>query len=114
MAGQLWGTSSMGGYMYSDNLSRELRMAVQPGLRFRQFTDVKDPEHNARHKGATFNWNVYSDVGTQGTALVETNTMPETNFTIEQNSLTIKEFGNSVPYTGVLDDLSEQPVRMAA
>ena len=30
MAGQLWAVNSSGGYMYSDNLSRDLRMEVQP------------------------------------------------------------------------------------
>ena len=54
MSGQLWATNSLGGYAYSDNLSKELRMAVQPGLRFRQFADVKDPDHQGRHKGSTF------------------------------------------------------------
>lgn len=56
-------------------------------------------------------WNVYSDVATQGTTLVETSTMPETNFTITQGTLTITEYGNSVPYSGKLNDLSEQPVK---
>ena len=37
--------------------------------------------------------------------------MPESNFTITQGTLTITEYGNSVPYTGKLDDLSEQPVK---
>jgi len=54
---------------------------------------------------------VYSDVATQGRSLTETNTMPETNFTITQGTMTITEHGNSVPYTGKLDDLSEHPVK---
>jgi N4-gp56 family major capsid protein len=41
---------------------------------------------------------------------VETNTMPETNFTITQGTLTISEAGNSVPYSGKLDNLSKFPV----
>jgi N4-gp56 family major capsid protein len=53
---------------------------------------------------------VYSDVSTQGTTLTETNTIPETSFTISQGTMTITEAGNSVPWTGKLDDLSEQPV----
>lgn len=61
-----------------------------------QFCDVKDPDQNTRHKGAVFHWNVYSDVATQGTTLTETNTMPETQFTITQGTLTITEYGNSV------------------
>lgn len=43
--------------------------------------------------------------------MVETNTVPETNFTITQGTLTITEFANSVPYTGILDDLSYHPVK---
>lgn len=36
--------------------------------------------------------------------------MPTTNFTISQGQLQITEYGNSVPYTGKLDDMSKQPV----
>ena len=111
MPGQVWATDSLGGYMYSMSLSKKLRMAVQPLVKFRQFCDVKDATQQGRSKGDTFHWNVYSDVSTQGTTLVETNTMPETNFTITQGTLTITEGGNSVPFTGKLDDLSEHPVK---
>jgi len=116
MAGQVWGTDNLGGYMYSDQLSHELRMALQPVLRFRHFADVKDASQQGLHKGDTFRWNKYSDVATAGAALTENdnaggNPMPVTNFTISQESLTITEYGNSVPYTGKLDDLSYHPVR---
>ena len=110
MAGQVWSVNTSGGYMYADNLSRLLRMAVQPMVKFRQFCDVKDAAHQGLHRGDTFHWNVYSDVATQGTTLTETSTIPETSFTISQGTMTITEAGNSVPYTGKLDDLSEQPV----
>ena len=110
MAGQVWSVSTSGGYMYADNLSRQLRMAVQPIVKFRQFCDVKDAAHQGLHRGDTFHWNVYSDVSTQGSTLTETNTIPETSFTISQGTMTITEAGNSVPWTGKLDDLSEQPV----
>ena len=109
--GQLWVTNTLGGYMYSDNLSKVLRMAVQPLTKFRQFADVKDAAIQGKGKGQEFHWNVYSDVATQGTTLLETSTMPETNFTITQGTMTITEFGNSVPYNEKLDDLSEQPVK---
>ena len=110
MAGQVWSVNASGGYMYADNLSRQLRMAVQPIVKFRQFCDVKDAAHQGLSRGDTFHWNVYSDVATQGTTLTETNTIPETSFTISQGAMTITEAGNSVPWTGKLDDLSEQPV----
>ena len=111
MPGQLWVTDSLGGYMYSDSLSDVLRHAVQPMVKFRQFADIKDAAVQGKGKGDTFHWNVYSDVATRGGVLVETNTMPETNFTIVQGTMTITERGNSVPYTQKLDDLSEQSVK---
>lgn len=110
-AGQLWAVNTAGGYMYADKLSKELRMAVQPLVKFRQFCDVKDAAAQGKNKGELFTWNVYKDVATQGTTLVETNTMPETNFVISQGTLTMTEFGNSVPFSGKLDNLSEHPVR---
>jgi N4-gp56 family major capsid protein len=97
--------------MASDRLSKTLRMAVQPLCKFRQFCDVKDAATQGKGKGDTFHWNVFSDVTTQGATLTETTVMPETNFTITQGTMTITEMGNSVPYTGKLDDLSEQPVK---
>lgn len=109
MAGQVWVTNTAGGYMSAKNLSKELRNVVQPMVKFRQFADIKDAV--GKNKGQLFTWDVFSDVATQGTTLVETSTMPETNFTITQGTMTVNEYGNSVPYTGVLDDLSELPVK---
>jgi len=109
--GQVWLTNSLGGYMWSPNLSKVLRTAVQPLVKFRQFADIKDAAVQGKGKGETFQWNVYSDIATAGTTLTETSTMPESNFTITQGTMTITEYGNSVPYTGKLDDLSEHPVK---
>ncbi len=111
MASQLWLTNSLGGYMWSPNLSKVLRHAVQPTVKYRQFADIKDAAVQGKGKGDTFHWNVYSDIAVQGTSLVETSTMPESNFTITQGTMTITEYGNSVAYTGKLDDLSEHPVK---
>jgi N4-gp56 family major capsid protein len=108
MAGQVWQTNSLGGFMWSPNLSRKLRTALQPMIRFRQFCDAR--EAFGKGKGDTFNWNHYSDVANQGGQLNETEEMPESNFEISQNSLTVNEYGNSVPFTKKLDDLSEHPV----
>lgn len=110
MAGQIWATNSLGGYMYSRQLSNVLRMAVQPLTKFRQFADVRDASQQGKKKGDVFTWDVFSDVATAGGVLTETNTLPETNFTITQGTLTITEAGNSVPYSGKLDNLSKFPV----
>ena len=109
MAGQVWLTNSLGGFFYSLNLSQELRDALQPMERFRQFCDVKNAA--GKNKGETFTWDVVNNVATAGGALVETNTIPETQFTIAQATLTITEAGNSVPYSGKLEALSQFAVR---
>lgn len=111
MPGQLWGTNTAGGFMYADQLTTVLRTALQPMSRFQQHCDADDFSDKGYNKGDTYRWNVYADLGTQGTRLSETSVMPETNFTITQGSGTVYEFGNSVPYSGVLDDLSAQPVK---
>lgn len=111
MAGQLWATNSLGGFMYSLELSDILRTAVQPLTKFRQFCDAKDFTDKGLHKGQLFTWNVYNDVATQGTTLTETSTLPETNFTVAQGTGTVLEAGNSVPYTGMLDNMSKHPVQ---
>lgn len=111
MAGQLWSTNSLGGYFYSLNLSNELRRAVQPMTKFRQFADVKDASQQGKSKGETFTWNVVKDVSRQGRTLTETNTMAESNFTITQGTLTITEAGQAVPYSGKLEALSKFDVK---
>ena len=93
MSGQVWAVNSLGGYMYSRQLSNVLRMAVQPLVKFRQFCDVRDASQQGKKKGDLFTWDVFSDVATPGGVLTETNTMPETNFTITQGTLTMTEAG---------------------
>jgi N4-gp56 family major capsid protein len=110
MSGQIWAVNSLGGYMHSENLSKKFRHALQPTCRFRQFADIKDATQQGKHKGSIFHWDVFSNVATQGTTLTETNTMPETNFTISQGTLTITEAGNSVPFSQKLDNLSVVPL----
>ena len=111
MSSQLWAVSSLGGYFYSLNLSEELREALQPLTKFRQFADVRDASQQGQKHGDTFTWDVVGNVVTSGGTVVETNTMPETNFTITQGTLTVVEYGNSVPYSGKLDALSQWDVK---
>ena len=51
MGGQLWVTNSLGGYMSAKNLSKKLRLAVQPLIKFRQLCDVKDATQQGKKKG---------------------------------------------------------------
>ena len=110
MAGQVWSNAADGGYMYSDELSMVMRNQVQPAVRFRQFCDAKDATDKGLGKGQLFSWNIYTDLADGGGQLQESQAMPVTKFTIVQQSLTITEYGNSVPYTAKLDNFSKQPV----
>ncbi len=107
---QLWAVPAEGGFLYSDNLSDHLRMTSQPLTKFRQFCHLPDQEFGGLHRGDTFRWNVYSSLQTRGRRLSETTPIPETGFTIDQKSMTIYEAGNSVPYSGRLNDLGRHQV----
>lgn len=109
MAGQLWSVNTLGGYFYSLNLSNELRTAVQPMTRFRQFADAK--EAAGKKKGEIFTWDIVNNVSRGDRSLVETNTMGEGSFTIAQGTMTISERGYSVPYSGKLEDLGKFSVK---
>jgi N4-gp56 family major capsid protein len=97
--------------MYSRQLSNVLRMSVQPLVKFRQFCDIRDATQQGKKKGDIFTWDVFSDVATAGGIITETNTMPETNYTIVQGTLTMTEVGNSIPFSAKLDNLSKLPVQ---
>jgi len=96
--------------MYSDELSDVLRQQVQPLTKMRQLCDAEDGTKKGLNRGDKFNWDVYSNVGTQGRRLDENTPMPETGFTIQQHQLTVYEAGNSVPYTGKLVALAKHQV----
>lgn len=108
MAGLAW-TDSGSGYLANPTLSDEFRTALQPLSRFRQFCDVEAAI--GKNRGQTFQWNVYGDTVDDGGELDENLPMPETSFPISQGTVTITEFGISVPYTGKLEALSEHDIR---
>jgi N4-gp56 family major capsid protein len=110
MTGQVWSSDASGGYLYSDNLSTFLRFELQARTKFRNLCDAKD-DALGLHKGDTYRWNVYSSLGSDGGPLGETQRMPETSFTIAQRSLTIEEFGMSVPFTEKVERLGEHDVK---
>jgi hypothetical protein len=60
-----------------------------------------------KNRGDTWLYDRRGNVATQGGTLVETNTIPQTNFVLAQGSGTITEYGNSVPYTGKVLDLGQ-------
>jgi len=97
MSGQLWSVNSLGGYLSSDELSRKIRHAAQPMMKFRQFVDAESAA--GRSRGDTFLFDKISNISTAGGTLTETETIPKNNYTITQGSLSITEYGNSIPFT---------------
>ena len=105
MPGQVYSISSLGGVMSQPYLSQKLRSVAQPLFRFRQFVDAK--EAIGKQRGDTFLFDKSQNVQTQGGILVETNTIPETQFVTNQGTCVITEYGNSIPFTQKLENLAQ-------
>lgn len=103
--GQLWVTNSLGGYLGNRKLSRTIRHAAQPLMKFRQFCRIK--EALGRNKNDLIFYDKISNVATQGGTVAETNTVPETQVTIQTGTIKVNEYVNSVPFSGKLEALAE-------
>jgi len=93
-----------GDVLHSPKLSSILRHAAQPLQRFRRFCDFKPAF--GKMAGDTFNWDKVADVGSIGKKLVETTTMPQSSQSVTKGTLTVYEYGNSIPYTFKLSALA--------
>lgn len=105
MPGQYYSVGSLGGLTSQPYLSERLRHNAQPLFKLRQFVDAK--EAIGLHRGDTFLFDKMGNVATQGGTLVETLTIPETQFSTVQGTATITEYGNSIPFTGKVEALSQ-------
>lgn len=94
---QIWATNSLGGFLSNNELSQKIRHASQTIQRFRQFVDPESASGSGRGDKVFFD--KISNISTAGGTLIETDTIPKRNFTIKQGTLTITEYGNSIPFT---------------
>jgi len=97
MGQQLWAVDSLGGFLGSDVLSKQIRHRSQTTQRFRQFTNPEPAM--GKNVGDTVLFDKISNISTSGGTLSETSTIPKNNYTITQGSLVVAEWGNSLPYT---------------
>lgn len=104
----VWQAHSEDGYLSSPQLSHLLRQALQPSCRFRQLCTPEDAV--GLHRGDIYHWPIFGDLENDGEELEEQSTIPITGSSVKQGTLTIKEFGVSVPYTQRLDDASYYPI----
>lgn len=106
--GQNWTFDADGGYFANPSLSRELRHAAQPMTKMLQFVSPIPPmDGMGKGVGDTIDFDKVSNVAVAGKQLSEDEPMPETKITIRKDSMTVTEWGNSVPYTGKLEALSQ-------
>ena len=109
MGQQLFATNSLGGFLTNNTLSKQLRYRSQTMQRFRQFTDQENAAGAGRGNKVFFD--KISNISTAGGTLIETETIPKRNFTITQGTLTITEYGNSIPFTQKLEKLSDTDIK---
>ena len=108
MAGEFsWSTAS--GFLTNDKLTKVFQEEAQPLTRFRQFVTIK--EAFGKSMGQNVNWLKAANVSTIGGRLVETNTMHETKRPLTLGTLTVDEYGNSIPFTSKISSLSEFEIR---
>ncbi len=106
--GQYFGSDGRGGYTVIDGLTDEIRIKATPLMRFRQFARLV-PKYGAK-MGDTVYFNKYSALATGAQSLSEFVLMPEDNFTITRGSITVGEYGNSVPITERLINYGAQDI----
>lgn len=105
MAGQVWSANTLGGFFASPKLSKDIRHVAQPLQKFRQFT--KTEQGYAKKSGESMLIDVVSNVADAGGEIQENEKVPETKVTISQVTVTAREYGQKIPWTGKLEDFSE-------
>ena len=103
--GQLWATSTQGGYLYSPLLTKEVTRNAQPDMKFKQFVTMR--EEWGKNAGETFLFDKYGNIDTQGGTLTETSTIPSRSYRLYQSTATLYEWGNSIPWTRKYESLAQ-------
>ena len=108
MGQQIFSTNSLGGFFTNNTLSQQLRYKAQSMQKFRQFCDIEAAAGTNRGNKVFFD--KISNISTAGGTLTETDTIPKRNYTILQGTLTMTEYGNSIPFTQKLKTLADMQV----
>src|SRR3990172_3743077 len=91
----LWTNQS--GYLTNNKLSKDFQRSAQPLMKFRQFCDIK--ESFGKHQGESVNWLQVSNIDDYGGKVLETDVMPETKQTLAWGTLSMEQYGNSMPHS---------------
>ena len=102
----LWVTNTLGGYLSSPKLSKQMRAQAAPMFVFRNFVDVSEKGLGA-NKGDKVPYVKRLRIATRGTTLTETSTMPKNAIKFVTDSVAVTEYGNGTDYTQKLESLAE-------
>lgn len=103
--GQQWQVAQEGGYLANPKLSRQLRWAALPLLRFRQF--VRPEPGFGKNVGDRVEILRVSNAQTPGGPLAEDQEVPITKVLISKTAITVTEYGNAFQHTFKLEMLAE-------
>lgn len=101
--------TSQSGFLTNNKLNLTFVTTAQPLQRFRQFVTTK--EAFGKQQGESVNWLKVGNANAYGGSLAETNTMHETDQTMTWGTLTVNEYGLSIPHTFKMEALSEFEVK---
>jgi len=107
MPQQQWLVTADGGAWANEGLSRELRVAAQPLMRFLQPGFVRIEKDYGKGKSDKINFDKVSNVQTEGRAVAEDEISPKTKVQTYKGEIIVSEYMNAIDYTGKLELLSQ-------
>lgn len=103
----VWMTDSLGGYLTSPELSRNMRLKSQPRMRFRP---LATPEVSfGMHQGDVLQYTKVGDAD-DGRVVAEDETVPTSNLTFSKDTVTALEYTLGIDFSWRLDILAKLDV----
>lgn len=104
----VWQTDSLGGYLTSPELSRQMRIKAQPLMRFRPLSTPAD-NTLGMHRGDVLQFTKVGNAD-DGRVVSEDETVPTSNLTFTKDSVTALEYTLGIDYSWRLDILAKLDV----
>lgn len=102
--------ASIGSFVTVTKLNEFVRHAAQELQGFAQLCNPPTGEGLGLKRGSTMSMTFYGNLSTSGGVLLENEDIPEGSITPVSVSFTLKEYGNSTSWTGLLEELAELDV----
>lgn len=103
---QTWGTLADGGYATVPELTNIVRMQSQEAQGLAQIANPPDEENLGKGSGDEVYYLFVKNISNTGGQLSETVPIPKGKVTVVRSSFKIAEYGNSIEWTGKLEDLA--------